>query len=118
MDKNLQLSQVPIATTRVAPMRVPTKEEKSNDGLVILCNGKISSKQFEELKSLNCLVNDELLKQKFYEGKLRIGRSQNSLYWEECSKIFSETPKKIENIQKEIKQNKLTLKAKRERRNK
>ena len=73
-----------------------TREEPNEDALVILCNGKIPSQQFEELKSIltNPWINDESLKQKFYTGKLRIGRSQNNLYWEECSKIFSETPKK------------------------
>ena len=90
--------------------------EPNEDALVILCNGKIPSQQFAELKSILInpfRINDESLKQKFYTGKLRIGRSQNNLYWEECSKIFSETPKKIENIQKQIKEFKLTIEAKR-----
>ena len=98
------------------PHSIPCTEEPNEDALVILCNGKIPSQQFAELKSILTnpfRINDESLKQKFYTGKLRIGRSQNNLYWEECSKIFSETPKKIENIQKQIKEFKLTIEAKR-----
>ena len=92
---------------------IPCTELPNEDALVILCKGKIPAQQFAELKSIlkNPCTNDESLKQKFYTGKLRIGRSQNNLYWEECSKIFSET--KIVNIQKEIKEYKLTIEAKR-----
>ena len=99
---------------RARVKKYSTTKEDSNDGLVVLCKGKISSKQFDELKSINWLVDDASLKQKFYEGRLRIGRSQNNLYWEECSKIFSGTQKKKENIQKEIKQYQLTIEAKKE----
>ena len=86
------------------------------DPLVALCKGKVSSQQLEELKASAC--DEKILLQKFYTGTLRIGISQDNLYWSECATIFAETPNKIEKLRNDVAEAKLFIQKKKDELNK
>ena len=79
----------------------PQYSQNKIEGLVSLCKGTIAYRQCEELIALDT-HDEQILKKKFYTGELRIGISQNNLYWNECAKIFSETKNTIETIKQQV----------------